>query len=291
VGPWLKAARPHQWSKNLLVLAPVALGWSQMSAPRLVDALCALLLLCAASSLSYMLNDVIDVEADRLHLTKRRRPFASGHLARRHGVALVVVGLPVVLLLGWLISPAVAASLAAYCALTLAYSFWLKRIAVTDAFVIGALFTMRLVIGTTAAALEWSAWLLTFSVFFFSSLALAKRHTELVGAGPDATGPVPGRGYRYEDRSLTLVLGVAASTASVLIGVEYLMAEVFPRGAYAHPLWLWAAPPLIFLWIGRIWLLANRGEMHDDPVVFALTDPVSHGLGAGMVIAFLLALL
>jgi 4-hydroxybenzoate polyprenyltransferase len=288
---WAKAARPHQWAKNALVLAPLALGFSQVTITSLLHAVAALMLLCVLSSLTYVVNDIADIQADRRHATKRRRPFASGAIPVRDGLLLAGLGIPLVLAAGLLIAPEVAATLLAYCTVTLAYSFGLKRIPLADCFIIGTLFTLRLVLGVTAAHLIWSAWLLTFAVSFFFSLALAKRHTELVGGGPLATGPVPGRGYRYEDRSLTLVFGVAASTTSIIIVVQYLMDEVFPAGAYRHPDWLWAAPALIFLWVARIWLLANRGEMHDDPVVFALKDRVSHGLGAVMVLAFLLALL
>jgi len=225
---WLKAARPHQWAKNALVLAPVVLGWSQVTPPDLGRTFAALALLCVLSSLTYIVNDIADIQADRRHATKRRRPFACGAVPVRDGLLLAGLGIPTVLAAGLLIGPAVAASLLAYCVVTLAYSFGLKRIPLADCFVIGVLFTLRLVLGVTAARLEWSAWLLTFALSFFFSLALAKRHTELVGGGLAATGPVPGRGYRYEDRSLTLVFGVAASTTSIIIVVLYLMDEVFP---------------------------------------------------------------
>lgn len=288
---WAKAFRPHQWAKNALVFAPVALGFTQVTALSLVHAVAAMGLLCVLSSLTYIVNDIADIQADRRHPTKRRRPFATGAIPVRDGLLLAGLGIPLVLAAGLLIGLPVAATLLAYCVVTLAYSFGLKRIPLADCFVIGGLFTLRLVLGVTAAHLIWSSWLLTFSLSFFFSLALAKRHTELVAGGASASGPVPGRGYRYEDRSLTLVFGVAASTTSIIIVVQYLMDEVFPAGAYRHPGWLWAAPALIFLWVARIWLLANRGEMHDDPVVFALKDRVSHALGAALAIAFLLALL
>lgn len=288
---WAKAVRPHQWAKNALVLAPVALGFTQVTTAGLLQAIAALVLLCLLSSLTYIVNDIADIQADRRHATKRRRPFAAGVIPVRDGLLLAGFGIPILLAAGLLIGPAAAAALLAYCVVTLAYSFGLKRIPLADCFVIGVLFTLRLVLGVTAAHLAWSTWLLTFSVSFFFSLALAKRHTELVAGGAAATGPVPGRGYRYEDRSLTLVFGVAASTTSIIIVVQYLMDEVFPAAAYRHPDWLWAAPALIFLWVARVWLLANRGQMHDDPVVFALRDRVSHGLAACLVIAFLLALL
>lgn len=288
---WLKAARPHQWSKNALVLAPLALGFSQLTQAGVFATVATMVLFCLLSSFTYLLNDIADLAADRRHPRKRTRPFASAELRVRSGLLAGGIGIPAVLLAAFLISPAVALCLLAYLGLTLSYSVWLKRAAILDCFTIGSLFTLRLAAGVVAASLAWSPWLLTFSVSFFFSLALAKRHTELVGRGPTATGPVPGRGYRYEDQSLTLVLGVAAFTVSILISILYLMEEVFPRGAYAHPSWLWVAPPVLFLWVSRVWLLAHRGEMHDDPVIYALKDRVSQLLGLVVAAAFLLALL
>lgn len=291
VSPWVKAIRPHQWAKNALILVPVALGFSQLTRQGLLNALLAAALFCALSSLTYIVNDLADLSADRQHPTKRRRPFASGAISPKAGMVVAALGIPAVLGSAFLLSPGVGAALLAYCVVTLAYSVRLKRVPILDCATIGALFTLRLVAGVLAANLAWSPWLLTFAAAFFFSLAMAKRHTELVGRGPTATGPVPGRGYHYEDQALTLVLGVAAFTASMIIILLYLMQEVFPHGAYAHPRWLWVAPPVLFVWGSRIWLLAHRGEMHDDPVVFALKDRVSLALGALVGFAFLLALL
>lgn len=288
---WLKAFRIHQWSKNLLVLAPVALGWDGVTASGIVGALIALVLLCGLASLTYCVNDIADIEADRAHVSKRNRPFASGALAVRDGVWVCAIGIPLFLIGGALISPLVGIWLAAYAALTLAYSFRLKRVPMLDTMVIGALFTIRIILGTVAARLAPSAWLLTFSMFFFFSLATAKRHTELLRAGETSTGPIKGRGYNVEDKEVTFAFGIAASVASVLIIVLYLVEDVFPRALYAHPNWLWATPFAIFLWVGRIWLLAHRGAMADDPVVFALRDRVSLILGAVLGAAFLMALL
>ena len=288
---WLKAARLHQWSKNVLVLVPVILGWPQLSQGGLVSALAAMVLMSLLASLTYLLNDIADLTADRRHWSKRHRPFAAGGLPVLEGLFVAGIGIPVVLALGWLLSPAVASVLAAYGALTLAYSLGLKRVPLLDAFLIGTLFTLRLTLGVVAAGLVWSVWLLTFSMFFFFSLAMAKRHTELLRAAAGGETVLRGRGYLVGDRDLTLAIGVCAAMASILILVLYLMDEVFPAALYALPGFLWAAPAAVFLWVGRIWLLAHRGQMTDDPVVFALTDKISLGLGGAVVLAFLLALL
>jgi 4-hydroxybenzoate polyprenyltransferase len=190
-----------------------------------------------------------------------------------------------------IVSPAVGICLIAYTAITLAYSFGLKRAPMLDTVIIGALFTTRIILGTVAAHLAPSAWLLTFSMFFFFSLATAKRHTELLRAGETSSGPIKGRGYNVEDKEVTFAFGITASVASILILVLYLVEDVFPHSLYAQPDWLWAAPVAIFLWVGRIWLLAHRGFMNEDPVVFALGDRVSLYLGVVVAAAFVLALL
>jgi 4-hydroxybenzoate polyprenyltransferase len=184
----------------------------------------------------------------------------------------------------------------AYLVVTLAYSFGLKRIPLLDVTVIAVLFTLRLALGMTAAGLPWSAWFLVFSMFFFFSLAIAKRHTELLrtaqsGDGETASGKVHGRGYHVEDNDVTFAFGVCGSFASIVILVLYLMEEVFARGQYANPEWLWVTPVTIFLWTGRIWLLAHRGQMTDDPVIFALRDRTSMALGAVIALSFGLALI
>jgi len=289
---WFAAARPHQWTKNLLILVPTVLGWTQVTSPGLRATFAALVLMCLMSSLTYVVNDVADVQADRRHARKHRRPFAAGTLPIRDGLIAGALGVPAVLVAAWfLASPATAACLLAYGVVTLAYSFGLKRVPLLDCLLIGVLFTFRIAAGVVAGGMGWSPWLMTFSLTLFFSLAMAKRLTELAAGGAQASGLLRGRGYRYEDRNLVLTFGTASSTLSILIVVLYLVDEVFPAGTYHHPAMLWAVPPLLFLWIGRIWMLANRGEMHDDPVIFALRDRVSYLLGALVGAAFLLALL
>lgn len=288
---WLKAFRLHQWSKNTLVLVPVALGWHAVTAAGIGNAFIAMLLLCGVASLTYCMNDIADIEADRAHPTKHNRPFATGTLSVREGVILGGLGMPALIVCGAIVDPSVGAWLAAYSAITLAYSFGLKRIPILDALIIGALFTVRIILGTVAAHVAPSAWLITFSMFFFYSLATAKRHTELLRAGETSTGQIKGRGYNVEDKEVTFAFGIVASVASILIMVLYLVDDVFPRALYRRPEWLWVMPLAIFLWVGRIWLLSHRGSMADDPVVFALRDRVSLCLAAVIGVAFVLALL
>ena len=163
---------------------------------------------------------------------------------------------------------------------TAAYSFGLKRVPFLDTFIIGSLFTIRVLLGIAAAAVAPSAWLLTFAMFFFFSLATAKRHTELRRAEKHVLKHLDGRGYNIEDQAVMLAFGVASAMASVLIVVIYLVGEVLARGIYRQPEWLWAEPIVIFLFVVRIWLLSHRGLMMDDPIAFALRDRASLSLGA-----------
>jgi 4-hydroxybenzoate polyprenyltransferase len=291
LGDWVKALRPHQWAKNLAILAPVALGWNQLTPAALWAVPAVIALFCVLSSLTYLVNDIADLSADRSHASKSRRPFASGAIPLRRGLIAAGLGIPITLFLAFLVSVPVGLCLCAYCAVTFAYSAVLKRAPIVDCMTIGGLFTLRLVAGVAAAQLGWSPWFLTFGSSFFCSLALAKRHAELVGPAVGASGTVLGRGYRYEDSRLTLALGTAMSTTSIIILILYLMEEAFPHGAYAQPGWLWAVPPLLFAWTGRVWLISNRGEMHDDPVVFALRDRASLCFAAAVAVAFVLAVL
>lgn len=287
---WLKALRPHQWAKNLIVLVPVALGWRDATAEGLFRTLLMIGLLCLVASLTYLVNDMADLASDRKHWSKRRRGFASGAIPVRDGLLVVGAILPVACIAGLLVAPAAGLCLMSYVAVTLAYSFGWKRIPLFDTFIIGLLFTIRILIGIAAADLVPSAWLLTFSMFFFFSLALAKRHTEILRAAEHGFQKLEGRGYQNGDEGLTLAFGSAASMASIVIVVLYLVEEVFARQIYHTPAWLWVAPIAIFLFSCRIWVLSHRGRMTDDPVAFALRDNVSIGLGVLVAAAILLAL-
>ncbi|HEU0083177.1 MAG TPA: UbiA family prenyltransferase [Bradyrhizobium sp.] len=287
---WIKALRPHQWAKNLIVFVPVILGWRDLAPASLVTTVVMAGLLCIAASLTYLVNDMADLASDRKHWSKRRRPFASGAIALRDGLLAAAIGLPAVCILALLISPLAGICLLCYVAVTMGYSFGWKLVPLFDTFIIGLLFTIRILIGIAAADLAPSAWLLTFSMFFFFSLALAKRHTEILRAAEHHLQKLEGRGYLTGDETLTLAFGISASMASVVIVVIYLVEEVFARQIYSTPSWLWVAPVAIFLFCCRIWILSHRGRMTDDPVAFALRDRVSLGLGVLVAIAILLAL-
>ncbi len=287
---WARAIRPHQWAKNVVVLVPVLLGWRDTTFAAFTTAFAMMALLCVVASLTYLVNDMADLTADRKHWSKKRRPFASGAIATRDGLLLVGIALPAACILGLWISPLAGSCLISYVVVTFAYSFGWKRIPIFDAFVIATLFTIRILIGIAAAQLVPSAWLLAFSMFFFFSLALAKRHTEILRSVQHDREKIEGRGYQLGDESLTLTFGISAAMVAIVIVVIYLVDEVFARAIYVTPAWLWGTPIAIFLFACRIWVLSHRGRMTDDPVAFALRDRVSLGLGVFAAISILLAL-
>ena len=283
---WLGAIRLHQWSKNALLLVPLLLGHRLGDPHAVLRVLAAILLLSVAASGTYILNDLADLEANRLHAKKWRRPFASGRLSPIAGlfaaVALIGGALAGAVLLAWIC----AALIAGYVAISLTYSLRLKSVPFLDTSIIAALFTLRLVLGIEMAQVLYSPWLISFAGFFFLSLALAKRHVEVMQASGDTTqgggasASLARRGYLPEDWPLTLAFGVAAAFASLQIMILFVADDARPSHLYAHPDRLYLAPSGVALWLMRVWFLAHRKRLSHDPVIFALRDPVSWLLGA-----------
>lgn len=288
--PILKQLRLHQWSKNLLVFLPVILAHHFTDALSWVSAAFAYFGLSMVASATYIINDLVDLPADRVHATKRNRPLASGAML----IALAAALVPAMLAAGFALALAAsweaAAVLAGYLVLTLSYSFRLKRVPLLDTAVIGMLFTLRILLGNAAAHLLPSPWLLAFSVTLFFSLAMAKRQSEIAKKA-QLTGSerMPGRGYEPGDVMLTLVYGITSGVASLVVLMLYTTNGIATE-LYRNPTWLWAIPLLLYLWQMRVWLLAHRGILDDDPIVFALKDKLSVAIGVGCAIAFYLAL-
>jgi 4-hydroxybenzoate polyprenyltransferase/putative flippase GtrA len=285
---WAKALRVHQWTKNLLIFVPLLLSDHAGLHGALVAA-AGFVLMSIAASATYLVNDMADLAGDRRHRSKRNRPLASGALPLIQAAAVAPIMLVLVFAGAVWLAPGFALALFVYLTFTLAYSLRLKRVALLDVFVLAALYTLRLVMGTVLSDTHFSPWLLTFSGFFFLSMSLAKRHVEVAAATGAPNQNLPGRGYRPGDASLTLGIGLAGSAAAVLVIIQYMMAEAFPSDVYRFPAALWATPVLLGLWVSRIWLLAQRGELDDDPVSFAVKDRISISLGLMLIVAFLIA--
>jgi 4-hydroxybenzoate polyprenyltransferase len=283
------SARPHQWAKNALVFVPAILSGDIGRRDVFLTTVLSFAALCLVASAMYIINDVWDVSHDRRHWSKKLRPIASGALPIPTALLIAAIGLALGLLLGFRAGPEAGRIVLGYLALTLAYSFYLKRVPVLDVAVLAGLFTLRLVLGIESADVYASPWLLAFSMFLFSSLCFAKRYVEVQGAANRGIASASGRGYQAEDGPLLFSLGVSTSTSSVVIMVLYVMFDAFQRTFYGNTAWLWAFPLILFLWTSRIWLLAVRGQLDDDPVAFAVRDEVSYVLGLALFAAFLLA--
>jgi 4-hydroxybenzoate polyprenyltransferase/phosphoserine phosphatase len=284
----IRAIRIHQWAKNILIFAPMLLA-HDLRLNTLTSALVAFFCFSLVASATYVVNDLLDIEADRRHSDKRRRPFASGDLSAIAGLEIVVLFLCLALVATRLLPPIFLGWLLVYLACTLAYSFYLKRVPLVDVLVLSALYTLRLLVGGAATDTPISQWLAGFSVFLFFSLALVKRFAELENLRASASQPRNGRGYLISDIEQLRSFGTASSYAAVVIFAIYISGrDVMTH--YARPNRLWLAVPLLLLWLSRIWFLASRGELNEDPVVFAFTDKMSLLIGAMVILAVLFAM-
>ncbi|HIO97826.1 MAG TPA: UbiA family prenyltransferase [Leucothrix sp.] len=271
---YLKGIRIHQWVKNMLVFVPLFLDHRFNDGQAFVQVLLTFFGLSILASFTYIINDLLDLESDRLNKTKRKRPFASGLISiKQAGVMMAVLFVIFIAILTQL-SSSVVVVLMIYLAATLAYSFYLKRVAMLDVTMLAGLFSLRIIAGIVAIDSSWSFWLLAFSMFFFLSLAFAKRFSEIENLRREGREKAAGRGYTIADLPMLNSSGVAAGYISILVVALYIDSEKVQQ-MYAHPEILWLiCPPLLF-WIGRIWLITGRGEMHEDPIVFAIKDKVS----------------
>lgn len=267
----LRAVRPHQWLKNVLVFVPLVLAQRFLEPQILFQALLAFVSFCLCASSVYLLNDLVDLESDRLHPTKRHRPFASGQFSIWNGLrAIPLLLLGAFGIAGFLPVEFLLVLVVYYCA-TIAYSFRLKRVALIDVLTLGGLYTLRIIGGAAAVQVVTSSWLLAFSMFLFLSLALAKRYTELYTLKKESGAMHNTRGYRREDLDILSHFGVASAFSAVLVLALYINSDTI-RQIYAYPEAFWVLCPLMLYLISRIWLLAHRGELHEDPVIFVMRD-------------------
>jgi 4-hydroxybenzoate polyprenyltransferase/phosphoserine phosphatase len=270
-----KSLRLHQWLKNLLVFLPLLAGHMLNSPQREIAALVAFVTFGLCASSVYLLNDLLDLEDDRHHPVKRRRPLASGALPLTWGIALFPLLLVGSFAIAWLLLPwRFAAVLLGYYVLTLGYSMYLKRRVMVDVVALATLYTTRIIAGTAAIAGHLTFWLLAFSMFIFLSLALVKRYAELHSMMARGLIKARGRGYVSADLPLLCSLGTASGYLAVLVLALYIQDAKTAR-LYQHPELIWLACPFLLYWVSRTWIITHRGLMHDDPIVFAARDRVS----------------
>lgn len=284
-GAWraaVRALRPHQWSKNLLVFVAAVAAHRIFEPAALYATTLAFVAFCLCASGAYVFNDLVDLDADRRHPRKCARPFAAGRLSIAGGL----VAAPLLVLAGFalasLLPPRFAFVLGLYVATTFAYSLLLKRIVLVDVIVLAALYTMRIIAGAVAIPVEASGWFLAFAMCLFLSLALVKRYAEVHRVAASAQQSVAGRGYRAAHLAWIGSFGAVAAGTSLLVLALYVDSTK-SAALYRHPHWLWLLLPLLGAWLWRVWSLARRGRMHDDPVVFALTDVPSLAVLAGFI--------
>jgi 4-hydroxybenzoate polyprenyltransferase len=268
---WLRALRLHQWAKNLLIFVPLMASHRALEVDALRSAFLAFLWFGLCASATYLINDLLDLDADRTHKRKRQRPFASGDLSIVQGMVVALALLSTAFIGAALtVDVLFVAVLGTYALGTLWYSFTLKQIAMVDVLTLAGLYTVRVIAGSAAIEVEPSFWLLAFSMFVFLSLATVKRYTELRFARSSGRSHAAGRGYRTDDLPLLLSCGTSAGFVAVLVLALYV--NLGATELYRYPQLLWLLCPLVLYWICRVWRKAHRDELHDDPLVFAVTD-------------------
>jgi 4-hydroxybenzoate polyprenyltransferase/phosphoserine phosphatase len=284
----IRALRPHQWAKNALILVPLLAAHRLSDPGAVLEGLLAFVAFSLCASSVYLLNDLLDLEADRAHPRKSKRPFAAGDLSLLTGLLLAPCLLGGAIAIAAFLPQKFWLVLATYYTLTCAYSFGLKGLVIVDALALAGLYTLRIIAGAAAVSVPLSFWLLLFSVFLFLSLAFVKRFAELENLRRRQRLRAAGRGYHIEDLSLLQSLGTASGYLSVLVLALYINSPDI-QALYSRPKVVWSLCVLMLYWISRVWMTAQRGEMHDDPVVFALKDRQSLAVGALAAISVALA--
>jgi 4-hydroxybenzoate polyprenyltransferase len=267
--------RPQQWVKNALVFIPFIASHSFTNIHKFLLSSLAFVCYSACASSIYVANDVLDLDADRGHPRKSRRPFASGALPVVYGpplsAFLLIAGMCLSLLSPTWLFPEILLS---YVILSMLYSSWLKQKPIIDVIVLAILYTLRIFAGGAAAEIPISGWLMAFSLFLFTSLAIAKRHAELRRLLGENRSAAAGRGYLVSDLGLLEVMGVPSGYLAVLVLALYIQSPETGL-IYRHPQVLWLVCPLLLHWVSRLWLHATRGYLAEDPLVYAMTDRVS----------------
>jgi 4-hydroxybenzoate polyprenyltransferase/phosphoserine phosphatase len=285
---WLRALRVHQWAKNVLLGVPILTAHA-FNFRAISEILAAFLAFGLMASATYLLNDLLDLAADRQHPRKCKRPFAAGDIGLPVGI-LAMIGLFV---LGFTLAAQLSETYLwtqfAYLAMTLSYSFYFKKIVLVDVILLASLYTIRIVAGAYAIEVPLSSWLLGFSMFVFLSLALVKRCTELKALRSLSRNKMNGRDYYVDDYTMLSTMGVAAGYLSILVLALFINSPESMR-QYSHPVFLWLLCPLMAYWVSRLWLKTSRGKMHDDPLVYSLKDRASWIVFINMMLVTLVSL-
>ena len=288
VKPFLKALRLHHWLKNVLVFVPLVLAYRYGEPGLLGNAFLAFLSFGLSASCVYLINDLVDLPADRRHPRKRMRPFASGQLSLLSGLVMAPLLLVASIILSCFLPLPFLAMILLYFFLNLGYSFTMKRVVILDVIVLAGLYTLRIMAGSAAVSIWPSAWLVAFAMFIFFSLALVKRYAELIVMKKAHGENVQVRGYLGIDRELLASMGAGSGYLAVLVLAMYISSGTVEI-LYKRQAFLWLLCPLLLYWISYVWLIAHRGRMDDDPLIFAIKNPVSQIVAILAVVIILLA--
>lgn len=288
LGVWVKALRVHQWLKNLLLFVPLLTAFSFFDLGKLTAMVVAFLAFSFAASATYIVNDLWDLESDRAHPRKRHRPFAGACLPVLNGLAVAAGTLLLALVLAFSISKGFLLMLVLYLVLTSAYSWVLKEYVLIDVLMLSLLYTLRILAGSVAIGISTSSWLLAFSVFMFLSLALVKRCAELVSLEETGTATTRGRDYRVTDLVVLWPLGVGSALSAVVV-FGLFISSPDTQARYGTPQMLWLVAIGLIYWLARLWVKTSRGEMHDDPVIYAVKNHGSRITVLAMVCVMLMA--
>lgn len=289
IWPYISALRPHQWLKNGLVTLP-AFAAHDFSISSLTTVLIAFASFCLSASSIYLVNDMLDLPHDRAHSEKRFRSIAAGLVPLSHAILLFGTTAALSIVLALMLPWAFIFTLMAYFGISMGYSLYLKRKLMIDVVALAMLYGIRVVAGGAATGIPLSHWLVGFCFFMFLSLALVKRTAEIMTLSPTSVEKIKGRGYRSEDRQTITSLAAASGFVGILVFALYINSqEVTAR--YANPDLLWGVCVILVYWLGRVYFLAGRGEMNQDPVIFAATDRISLLAGAIILAIVLVAAL
>lgn len=272
----IKAMRIYQWSKNLLLFLPIVMAHQFMNSQFLSSTVWAFFSFSFCASAIYILNDLIDIESDRMHPTKQNRPFASGSLSKTVGVLLIVFLLLISIGISMAkLSTTFSFILLAYMITTTIYSLLFKQVLLIDVIILGGLYTLRIAAGSVASMVEVSSWLLVFSMFFFLSLAFMKRYADLILVKKNMHDSIVGRGYSVDDLDLVQKSGITSGFVSILVLALYINSAHVAE-LYQTPFLIWFTLPVLLYWLMRMWMVTNRGDMTDDPIIFAAKDKISY---------------
>lgn len=274
----IKEIRVYQWIKNILVFVPLVLSHSVTDLTSLGESFLAFISFSFCASGIYVINDFIDLKSDRAHPTKKYRPLAAGDMSPVFCLTLLPVLFVVAFAIALLLPNDFLILLVLYVITTILYSLLFKPLIIIDVLILASLYTIRVFAGAIAIDVPLTFWILAFSLFFFFSLALLKRTSELITIKEINQTRIVGRGYQTQDTNMLMIFGVACGYTSILVLALYIN-DINILSSYTHPEWLWILVPALLYWVSRIWLLANRGLISEDPVLFAVKDRLSYLVG------------